>query len=143
MNKNWIKILTIAPYSPNSNSIEKVTLSIKSKTRSYLSEGKRFNLKMLQNLIYNTAIWDLSGFIRESNKEVIQKMKDINKNFSQNFKLKVDKLLNLLSFLEIQFELFLINRYINITLEFLIRKFSRFILDIKDDNWFSNFDFKH
>ena len=38
--KSWIKILTIAPYCSNLNPIKKVTLSIKSKTRSYLSEGK-------------------------------------------------------------------------------------------------------
>ena len=75
--KNWIKILTIAPYSPNSNSIEKVTLSIKSKTRSYLSEGKRFNLKMLQNLIYNSAVWDLSGFIGKVIKKLFKRWKTL------------------------------------------------------------------
>ena len=39
--------------------------------------------------------------------------------------------------------MFLINRYINIILTFLIRKFYMFILDTKVDNLFSNFDFKH
>ena len=45
VNEFWIKILKIAPYFPNLNPIVKVTLSIKSKTRSYLSEGKCFNKK--------------------------------------------------------------------------------------------------
>ena len=79
--KCWIKILTIVPYCPNLNPIAKVTLSIKLKTHSYLSEGKCLNYKMLQNSIYNTSVWDLSGFILASNKEVIQKMRYINKNF--------------------------------------------------------------
>ena len=79
--KSWIKILTIVPYCPNLNPIKKVTLSIKLKTHSYLSEGKCLNYKMQQNSIYNTSVWDVSGFIRASNKEVIQKMRDINKNF--------------------------------------------------------------
>ena len=69
--KSWNKILTIVPYFPNLNQIKKATLSIKSKTRSYLSEGKRFKIKMLQNSIYNTAVWDLLGFILTSDKEVI------------------------------------------------------------------------
>ena len=43
---------------------------------------------MLQNSIYNTVVWDLSGFIRASNKVVIQKMWDINKYFSWNFENK-------------------------------------------------------
>ena len=54
---SWFKIFTIAPNSPNLNSIEKVTLRIKSKTRSYLSEGKCFNLKILQNSIDDNADW--------------------------------------------------------------------------------------
>ena len=37
---------------------------------------------MLQNSIYNTAVWDISGFIVVSYKEVIQKISDINKSFS-------------------------------------------------------------
>ena len=37
---------------------------------------------MLHYSIYNTVVWDLSGSIRESDKNVIQKMSDINKNFS-------------------------------------------------------------
>ena len=141
--KSWNKILTIVPYFPNLNQIKKVTLSIKSKTRLYLSEGKRFNIKMLQNSIYNIAVWDLLGFIRESDKEVIQKMRDINKIIVKLKKIKVDKQLNQFSYLETYFEMFLINWYINITLTFLIRRFSRFILDIIVDNSFLNFDFKH
>ena len=141
--KSWNKILTIVPYFPNLNQIKKVTLSIKSKTSSYLSEGKRFKIKMFQNSIYNTAVWDLSGFIKENDKEVIQKMRDINKILVEIFKIKVDKQLNQFSYLETNFEMFLINRHINITLTFLIIKFSRFILDTKVNNSFSNIDFKH
>ena len=49
VNEFWIKcrikILTISPYCPNINAIEKVILSIKLKTHSYLSEVKCFNKK--------------------------------------------------------------------------------------------------
>ena len=41
--KSWIKILKITPYCLKLNSIEKVTLSIKSKARPYLSEVKCLN----------------------------------------------------------------------------------------------------
>ena len=63
-------MLTIAPYWQNFNSIEKVTLSIKSKTRPYLSERNCFILKILKNSIDNTAVRDLLGFIQTSNKEI-------------------------------------------------------------------------
>ena len=43
--KIWNKILTIAHYCPNLNPIKKVTLNIKSKTRSYLSRRKVLQLK--------------------------------------------------------------------------------------------------
>ena len=84
--KNHLRILTIAPYCPSLNPIEKLILIIKSKIRSYLSEGKNFNLKLLQNSIDKTVAWDLSGFVRASNKEVLCKMKDLAKKLSQNDK---------------------------------------------------------
>ena len=84
--KNHLRILTIAPYCLSLKPIEKLILSIKSKIRSYLSEGKNFNLKLLQNSIDKTAAWDLSGFVLASNKEVLCKMKDLAKNLSQNDK---------------------------------------------------------
>ena len=76
-------------------------------------------------------------------KKLFKKWETLIRNLVEILKIKVDKQLNQLSYLEINFEMFLINRHINITLTFLIIKFSRFILDIKVDNWFSNFDFKH
>ena len=92
VNEFWVKILNrilvIAHYYPNLNPIKKVSLNIKSKTRSYLSRRKVLQLKMMQNSIYNTAFQDLSGFILTSDKEVIQKMKGINKNFSWKFENK-------------------------------------------------------
>ena len=63
-------MLTIVPYWQNLNSIEKIILSIKSKTCPYLSERNCFILKILKNSIDNTAVRDLSGFIRASNKEI-------------------------------------------------------------------------
>ena len=71
VNEFWItnnlRILTIAPYFTRLNPIEKLILNIKSKIRSYLSEGKNFNLKLLQNSIDKTAAWNISGFVRASN----------------------------------------------------------------------------
>ena len=44
--------------------------------------------KILQNSIDNTAAWDLSGFIRTSDKEVIQKMRALIRIFSWEFENK-------------------------------------------------------
>ena len=45
--------------------------------------------------------------------------------------MKVDKQLNQFTYLKINFEMFLINQYINIILTFLIIKISSFILILK------------
>ena len=93
--KNHIRILTIAPYCSSLNLIEKLILSIKSKISLYLSECKNFNLKLLQNSIDKKATWDLSDFVRASNKEVLCKMKDLAKNYLKMKKLKlINSLIN-------------------------------------------------
>ena len=48
----------------------------------------------MQNSIDNTAIWDLSGFIKASDKEAIQNIRALIKNLVEILKIKVDKQLN-------------------------------------------------
>ena len=77
-----IKILIIVPYCPSLNLVEKVILSIKSNMKKYLSKGKWFGLRIFKSAIDDTALCDLSGFIRACNREVLHKMKDILRNLS-------------------------------------------------------------
>ena len=66
----------------------KVTLSIKSKTRSYLSEGKCFNKKILQNSIYNIDVWDL---FRQVKKKLFKRWETLIRILVKILKIKVDK----------------------------------------------------
>ena len=77
--KNHIRILIIAPSCPSLKLIEKFTLKIKSKIRSYLSEGGIFYSKILQNFIYNTAAWNLSGFESQVTKKLFVKWRILRK----------------------------------------------------------------
>ena len=108
VNEFWIKkhirILIIDSNCLSLNPIEKLILNIKSKICSFFLKEKL----QFENSIDETGDWDLSGFVRASNKEVLCKMKDLAKIYLKMLKIKVDKQLNQLSYLQMNFDVFLI-----------------------------------
>ena len=73
--KDELRLMTIAPYSPSLNPVEKVICAIKMKLKSMtLNSQREICLRLVKQWLDEVSKWKLTGFIRASSKETLYKM---------------------------------------------------------------------